>query len=57
MNALTIGVVRETAADERRVALTPDAVARLHAVGLEVAAETGAGAGGWLAFGDRAGYP
>ena len=43
MNALTVGVVCETAAGERRVALTPDAVARLRATGLEVTAKTG----GW----------
>jgi hypothetical protein len=48
MSALTVGVVRETAAGERRVALTPDAVARLQAIGLEAAAESGAGASAWF---------
>ena len=48
MTALTIGVVRETAAGERRVALTPDEVPRLRAIGLEVIAETGAGAAAWF---------
>ena len=40
---LTIGVPRETAADERRVALVPDAVKRLVGAGVAVAVETGAG--------------
>jgi NAD/NADP transhydrogenase alpha subunit len=34
MDALTVGVVRETAAGERRVALTPDGAGRLQAAGL-----------------------
>ena len=48
MDALTVGVVRETAAGERRVALTPDGAGRLQAAGLDVAAESGAGAGAWF---------
>jgi NAD(P) transhydrogenase subunit alpha len=39
----TVGVVRETAAGERRVALTPDGVRRLRALGLDVRVEAGAG--------------
>jgi NAD(P) transhydrogenase subunit alpha len=48
MNALAVGVVRETAAGEQRVALTPDVVARLQAIGLEVTVESGAGAAAWF---------
>jgi NAD(P) transhydrogenase subunit alpha len=40
-----IGVVRETAPGERRVALVPDALAKLTAAGLEVIVEKGAGVG------------
>jgi NAD(P) transhydrogenase subunit alpha len=40
-----IGVPRETAADERRVALVPKVVEKLHAAGLAVVVETGAGTG------------
>jgi NAD(P) transhydrogenase subunit alpha len=40
---MKVGVPRETAPGERRVALTPDAVARLAAAGTEVLVETGAG--------------
>ena len=40
-----IGVPRETAAGERRVALVPKAVERLRAAGLDVTVEIGAGAG------------
>jgi NAD(P) transhydrogenase subunit alpha len=39
----TVGVIRETAAGERRVALTPDAARRLRLQGLNVRVETGAG--------------
>jgi NAD(P) transhydrogenase subunit alpha len=42
------GVVRETAPGERRVALVPDAVAKLRAAGIEVLIERGAGEGAWL---------
>src|SRR5213595_1534607 len=41
---MKIGVPKETAANERRVALVPDAVGRLVKTGLEVAVEQGAGA-------------
>lgn len=45
----TVGVLREPAPGERRVALTPEAVGRVRKGGLEVLVETGAG--------DRAWYP
>lgn len=40
---LTIGVPRESAADERRVAITPAVVAALSKLGLKVVVESGAG--------------
>jgi H+-translocating NAD(P) transhydrogenase subunit alpha len=43
------GVVKETAPGEYRVALVPDAVAKLGSVGIEVLVERGAGEGAWLA--------
>jgi len=42
--ALTVGVVREDAADEARVALVPDGVARVAGAGCEILVEHGAGA-------------
>ena len=42
-------VVRETAPGERRVALVPDAVAKLGPAGIEVLVERGAGEGAWFA--------
>jgi len=42
------GVVKETAPGERRVALVPEAVAKLRAAGIEVLVERGAGEGAWL---------
>jgi H+-translocating NAD(P) transhydrogenase subunit alpha len=42
------GVVRETAPGEHRVALVPDAVAKLGAIGIDVLVERGAGEGAWL---------
>src|SRR3984885_11857256 len=42
------GVVKETAPGERRVALVPDAVAKLRAAGTEVLVERGAGEDAWL---------
>ena len=48
MNPLTVGVLRETAPGERRVAVTPDAVPRLRALGLQVLVESRAGAGAWF---------
>ena len=46
---LQVGVLRESAPGERRVAVTPDGASRLLALGLHVMVESGAGA--------RAGYP
>ena len=40
---MRVGVARETAPDERRVALVPEAVAKLAAAGFEVVVEPGAG--------------
>jgi NAD(P) transhydrogenase subunit alpha len=48
MDALTVGVVKETAPRERRVALDPDGVTRLVSAGCEVLIETGAGAAAWF---------
>src|SRR5262245_48421342 len=46
----TIGVVREGAPGEHRVALTPDVAVQLAGTGLTVLVEAGAGAAAW--FGD-----
>jgi NAD(P) transhydrogenase subunit alpha len=46
--ATTIAVPREVAPGERRVALVPDSVRRLHPRGFEVAIEAGAGEGAWF---------
>jgi H+-translocating NAD(P) transhydrogenase subunit alpha len=45
---MKVAVVRETAPGERRVALVPEAVAKLRAAGFEVLVETAAGDGSWL---------
>jgi H+-translocating NAD(P) transhydrogenase subunit alpha len=45
---MKVAVVKETAPGERRVALVPEAVAKLRAAGLEVLVEAGAGDGAWL---------
>ena len=42
---MIVGVVRETAPGERRVALVPDAIPKLTAAGAEVVVEQGAGVG------------
>lgn len=42
---MKVGVVRETAPGERRVALVPDALAKLTAAGIEILIEKGAGTG------------
>jgi len=44
----SIGVVRETVAGERRVALTPDGAGRLTKQGLRVLVEAGAGMDAWF---------
>ena len=42
---MKVGVAKETAPGERRVALVPEALGRLTAAGLEILVESGAGAG------------
>ncbi len=42
---MKVGVARETAAGERRVALVPEALGKLTSAGLEILVETGAGDG------------
>jgi NAD(P) transhydrogenase subunit alpha len=48
MAELTVGVVKETAPRERRVALDPDGVGRVVAAGCKVLVEAGAGAESWF---------
>ncbi|PZS18246.1 MAG: Re/Si-specific NAD(P)(+) transhydrogenase subunit alpha [Pseudonocardiales bacterium] len=48
MAALRVGVVKEVATGERRVALTPDVVVKLKDAGLEILVQAGAGAGAWF---------
>jgi len=48
MAGVQVGVVKETAPGERRVALTPDAVPRLRDAGVEVLIESGAGTSAWF---------
>jgi NAD(P) transhydrogenase subunit alpha len=48
MDQLIVGVVKETAPRERRVALDPEGVGRVLASGAQVLIETGAGAGSWF---------
>ncbi len=43
-----IGIVRENAPGERRVALVPEVVARLTSAGTQVLVEAGAGGGAWF---------
>ena len=45
---MKVAVLRETAPGERRVALVPEAVAKLRTAGFEVLLESGAGDGAWL---------
>src|SRR6476469_5757420 len=45
MTAVTVGILRERAAGERRVAATPETVRKLVARGAQVGIEAGAGAG------------
>jgi NAD(P) transhydrogenase subunit alpha len=45
---LQIGVLREAAEGERRVALTPDGVSRLKGLGLDVVIAAGAGEAAWF---------
>jgi NAD(P) transhydrogenase subunit alpha len=46
--AKQVGVLRESAEGERRVALTPDGVTRLKALGLDVVVSKGAGDAAWF---------
>ncbi|MFJ3927073.1 NAD(P) transhydrogenase subunit alpha [Streptomyces sp. NPDC090022] len=48
MIPMTLGICRETAPGEQRVALVPDAVHAVQALGLNVLVETGAGAAAWM---------
>ena len=45
---MKVAVVKETGPAERRVALVPEAVAKLHAAGHELLVQTGAGAGAFF---------
>jgi H+-translocating NAD(P) transhydrogenase subunit alpha len=45
---MKVAVLKETAPGERRVALVPEAVAKLRTAGLDVLVEAGAGDGAWL---------
>src|ERR1700745_1965927 len=45
---MKVVVVKETSPGERRVALVPDAIARLQPAGIDVLVESGAGDGAWL---------
>jgi NAD(P) transhydrogenase subunit alpha len=45
---MKVAVVKEAGPAERRVALVPEAVAKLHAAGHEILVQTGAGAGAFL---------
>ncbi len=45
---LTVGVLRESAAGEARVALTPEVATKLAALGAEIHMQSGAGARSWL---------
>jgi NAD(P) transhydrogenase subunit alpha len=51
---MKVAVVRESGPGERRVALVPEAVAKLRAAGVDVLVESGAGDGAWLADGNYA---
>ncbi len=46
---MKVGVLKETAPGERRVALVPEMLARLRGAGLDVLVQSGAGAGAWFA--------
>src|ERR1700740_929846 len=45
---MRIGVPKETAAGEHRVALVPEVITRLHGKGLEILVQSGAGTGALL---------
>jgi proton-translocating NAD(P)+ transhydrogenase subunit alpha len=46
---MKVGVVKETAPGERRVALVPEMIGRLTGAGIDVLVESGAGDGAWFA--------
>jgi NAD(P) transhydrogenase subunit alpha len=46
---MKVGVLKETAPEERRVALVPEMLARLRGAGLDVLVQSGAGDGAWFA--------
>ena len=46
---MKVGVLKETAPGDRRVALVPEMVGRLQGAGLDVLVQSGAGAGAWFA--------
>src|SRR6516162_9090026 len=46
---MKVGVVKETAPGDRRVALVPEMVGRLQGAGLDVLVQSGAGDGAWFA--------
>jgi NAD(P) transhydrogenase subunit alpha len=48
MSELTVGVIRQDEVGERRVALVPESVARLSALGLGTVVQAGAGAAAWF---------
>jgi H+-translocating NAD(P) transhydrogenase subunit alpha len=48
VSELTVGVVRQAEVGERRVALVPESVARLSALGLGLVVQAGAGAAAWF---------
>jgi H+-translocating NAD(P) transhydrogenase subunit alpha len=49
---LRVGVVREAASSERRVALTPDVLAKVQSAGVAVLVQSGAGASAWFSDAD-----
>ncbi|MPZ85073.1 MAG: NAD(P) transhydrogenase subunit alpha [Actinophytocola sp.] len=51
MGTITVGVIRERAPGEHRVALVPDSVRRLRSVGVDVLVEASAGIGAWFTDG------
>src|SRR5258708_14708690 len=46
--ALKVAAIKESAAGERRVALAPEAVARLQSLDIDILVERGAGAAAWF---------
>ena len=48
---MKVGVLKETAPGERRVALVPEMIGRLRGAGLDVLVQSGAGDGAWFADG------